>query len=132
MADVTQNGFHVLGSFDCFQPHFPGHALWLLQRDNANELSLDVDSAPIHASAVGADGFLFPKYCKQFTPNTDDTPAFWLVAYLFDPAHATEFQLKGSEGNQVGTVKVSDILKDNLIADLERRWGASWPSHLQK
>jgi hypothetical protein len=47
MPDARRSGFSVLAAFDCYQPHFPGHAVWLLQWAAAGEMYLDVGVGPI-------------------------------------------------------------------------------------
>jgi hypothetical protein len=123
MVEAQRTGFTLLGAFDRFQPHLSGHAVWFLQSRSDEELSADIDTAPVRKSAVNDGGSIFPTHCKEFEPYTDTSPPFWLVTYLLEPAQSHEFVMKRSKREAIGTAIVKDIILDAVLKAAESRLG---------
>ena len=119
MARASKSGFALVAAFDCFPPYFPGHAIWLLQTVSAHEMLLDINSAPLRKSAVAEDGSIYPQYWEEFDVLSDVSPPFWLITYVVDPASSYEFAMKSTRGELVGTVSVTDIVRDDALRNLE-------------
>lgn len=117
MNNAALHGFQLLAAFDCFQPHFPGHAIWILQADD--EWALDIESGPVRSSAIDKEGKLYPPYCKRFRPYKDVTPPFWVITYLVPPTKNHEFSMRNGRGKIIGTIKVREVIRDKNLMKQE-------------
>jgi len=117
MKQADQNTFAYLATFNGYQLR-EGNAVWMLQTKNETELRLDTEYSPIRSVAVTADGTIHPEYCKDFWPYTDDSPPYWLLAYIVKDQTQTNFRLIDENGNQVDSLTIGETATDE---DLKQR-----------
>ncbi len=117
MKDADANTFSYLATFDGYQLH-QGNAVWILQTKNDNELLLETEYSPIRTTAVTADETIHPEYCRDFWPYTDESPPYWLLAYVVEDRTLTTFKLVDEDGTQAGSLTIGEITTDE---ELKRR-----------
>jgi hypothetical protein len=119
MAIAIGNQYALLGAFDRYQPHLPGHAIWLLQTCRDDELSLDVGAAPVRNSAVAADGTIYPQFSRDFWAETDLNPPFWLCTYVIEPGMGKELRMRNAKDEIVGMIAISKVIPDDELVTAE-------------
>ncbi len=101
MKLADENKYSHLATFDGYETR-EGHAIWMLQTRNKQELMLDIDSSPSRATAVSADETMYPKYCKEFWPYKDVHPPYWLLVYLIKDRTKLELMWLKSMAKRLG------------------------------
>jgi len=114
MKQVDSVGFTYLLTFDRYQLD-DGNAIWILQRQNADELMLDTGWSPVRATAVTSDGTIHPEYYRQFWPYTDVAPPYWLLTYLVQEKARKDFKLVDANANQVGNIVIDRVITDDEL-----------------
>jgi hypothetical protein len=118
-ATAKSQGVAVVAAFDGYDPLYPvGPTIWLLQCTHPDRLRPVPECDEMRTSAVSEAGEIHSRFCEDFVPYTEVTPAYWLATYLFPETNDHEIRVQDSAGGIDVRLDIGGRVSDaQMIAD---------------